>query len=82
MDNRTPKTIWRKKNFLTEQISNTISDPDQPFYAMCDAFNFRIGAALLQTHKGTNKMNLFQQTQDYLHKPNLNSLHLWEKAQL
>ena len=46
------------KKLLTEQISNTIPDPDQPFYAMCDAWNFGIGAALLQSHNGTNKMNL------------------------
>ena len=44
--------------FLTEQISNTTPDPDQPFYAMCDTANFGIGAALLQSHSGTNKMNL------------------------
>ena len=25
------------KKLLTEQISNTIPDPNQPFYAMCDA---------------------------------------------
>ena len=43
---------------LTEQISNTIPDPNQPFYAMCDASNFGIGAALLQSYSGTNKMNL------------------------
>ena len=43
---------------LTEQISNTIPDPNQTFYAMCDASNFGIGAALLQSHSGTNKMNL------------------------
>ena len=47
-----------KKILLKELISNTIPDPDRPFYAMCDAFNFVIGAALLQSHKGTNKMNL------------------------
>ena len=46
------------KKFLTEQISNTIPDPDQPFYAMCDASNFGIVAALLQSHSGINKMNL------------------------
>ena len=46
------------KKPLTEQISNTIPDPNQPFYAMCDASNFGIGAALLQSHSGTNKMNL------------------------
>ena len=46
------------KSFLTEQFSNTIPDPDQPFYARCDASNFGIGAALLKTHNGTNKMNL------------------------
>ena len=46
------------KKLLTEQISNTIPDPNQPFYAMCDASNFGIGAALLQSHSGTNKINL------------------------
>ena len=46
------------KKLLTEQISNTIPDPNQPFYAMCDASNFGNGAALLQSHNGTNKMNL------------------------
>ena len=46
------------KKLLTEQISNTIPNPNQPFYAMCDASNFGIGAALLQSHSGTNKMNL------------------------
>ena len=34
------------KKFLTEQILNTIPDPNQPFYAMCDASNFGINAAL------------------------------------
>ena len=47
-----------EKNLLTDQISNTMSDPDQPFYAMWDASNFRISAALLQSLKGTNRMNL------------------------
>ena len=28
------------KNLLTEQISNTIPDPNQPFHAMCDFSNF------------------------------------------
>ena len=46
------------KKLLTEQISNTNPDPNQPFYAMCDASNFGIGAALLQSHSGTSKMNL------------------------
>ena len=46
------------KKLLTEQISNTIPDPNQPFYAMCDASNFGIGAALLQSDNETNKMNL------------------------
>ena len=41
------------KKLLTEQISNTIPDPNQPFYAMCDASIFGIGAALLQSHSGT-----------------------------
>ena len=34
------------KKILTEQISNTIPNPNQPFYAMCHASNFVIGAAL------------------------------------
>ena len=46
------------KTLLTEQVSNKITDPDQPFYAICDASNFGIGAALIQFHNGTNKMNL------------------------
>ena len=46
------------RKLLTEQISNTIADPNQPFYAMCDASNFGVGAALLQSHNRTNKMNL------------------------
>ena len=46
------------KKLLTEQISNTIPDQNQPFYAMCDASNFGIGAALLQSYSGTKKMNL------------------------
>ena len=29
------------KKLLTEQISNTIPNPNQPFYAMCDASNFQ-----------------------------------------
>ena len=55
---------WTKKNTkkrfeqLKTQKSNTIPDPDQSFYAMCDASNFGIGAQLLQSHSGTNKMNL------------------------
>ena len=46
------------KKLLTEEISNTILDPNQLFYAMSDASNFGIGAALLQSQGGTNKMNL------------------------
>ena len=48
----------KSKKLLTEQMSNTIPDPNQPFYAMWDASNFGIGAALLQSHNGTNEMNL------------------------
>ena len=58
MDYRRSNKIQRNKTLMTEQISNTILDPNQPFYAMCDASNFGIGAALLQSHSGTNKMNL------------------------
>ena len=61
------------KKLLTEQISKTIPDPSQPFYAMCDASNFGIGAALLQSHSGTNKMNLNQQIPDYSLKQSYDS---------
>ena len=53
------KRFEELKTLLTERISNTIPDPDKPFYAMCDASKFDIGAALLQSHSETNKMNLF-----------------------
>ena len=43
---------------LTGQISNSIPDPDKLFYPMCDDSSFGIGAAILQLHKNTNKMNL------------------------
>ena len=46
------------KTLLTEKLSNTIPDPDQPFYAMCDASKFGIGAALLQSRNETIKINL------------------------
>ena len=49
------------KTLLTEQLSNTIPDPDQPLIAMCDASNFGIGAAFLQSHNGKNKLNLRKQ---------------------
>ena len=52
------KNDLTKKILLTEQISDTISDPDQPVYAMCDASDFEIGAAILQSHKISNKTNL------------------------
>ena len=38
-------------------MSITVPDADQPFYAMCDALYFGIGAALLQSNKITNKRN-------------------------
>ena len=51
------KRFQEKKTHLTKQISNTIPDPDKPFYVKCDASNFGIGAALFKSLKGTNKMN-------------------------
>ena len=52
------KLFKEVKKILTEQISKTVSDANRPFCAMCDASNFGIVAALLQSHSGTNKMNL------------------------
>ena len=46
------------KKLLTEQISNTIPHSNQPFYAIRDASSLSISAPLLQSHSGTNKMNL------------------------
>ena len=57
-------THWNAKNvyelnvFLTEPTSNTIPYPDQPFYSICDASKFGMGAALLQSQKNLSKMNL------------------------
>ena len=42
------------KKLLFEQISNKIQVPNQPFYAMCDASNFGIEAALLHSHNRTD----------------------------
>ena len=50
--------LKKSKKLLTEQISKTISDANQPFYAMCNASNFGIGAALMKSQNGSNKMNL------------------------
>ena len=58
------------KTLLTEQISNNVADQDQPIYAS----NFGIGAALLQSHNGTNKRNLISASSGYSHKLNLDSL--------
>ena len=58
MDNRTSKPIRRDKNSSHEQLANTTPDLNQPFFAMCDASNFGIDAALLQSHNETNKKKL------------------------
>ena len=60
MDNRTEhqKRFEELKTLLTEQISNTAPDPNQPFYAMCGASNFGIGSAFLKSHSRTNKLSL------------------------
>ena len=55
MENINQTRFGENKKLLTKQISNTIPDADQPIYAMCDASNFGIGAATLQSHIGTNK---------------------------
>ena len=49
------KRFEQNKRLLTEQISNTIPDPNQPFNAMCDASSFVTCAALLQSHNITRK---------------------------
>ena len=43
---------------FTEQISNTIPDSNQTFYAICEASKFGIDAAFLQSQKSTIKRNL------------------------
>ena len=53
-----PKRFEEIKTLLAEQIVKTIPSRYHLFYAMCDASNFGIGAALLQSQKGSNKMNL------------------------
>ena len=57
-----PQTRFEEiKKLLIEHISNTIPDPNQPFYA------------LLQSHSGTNKMNLISQIHDYSLKQSYDS---------
>ena len=58
MDTERQTRFEEIKKYLTEQFSNIIPDPNQPFYAMCDASKLGIGAALLQSHNGTNKIIL------------------------
>ena len=48
------------ENKKTLKRSNLIyySRPKSTFYAMCDASNFEISAALLQTHQGNEQLKL------------------------
>ena len=52
------KRFYWIKNLQTEETWDKIRNPYQPFYARCNGSNFGIGAALVQSHKGTNKTNL------------------------
>ena len=75
------KRFDEMKIVQTEQILNTIANADQHFYAMCDAFNFGIGKALLQSQKVQLKWISYQQDQEFLKKQNSDSLALWENIQ-
>ena len=66
------------KTLLTEKNPNTIEDPDQPFYAMCDTSNFGIGATLLQSHNGTNKMNLKSANSRFFYTSGTENLYNYE----
>ena len=70
------KRFEERKTLLTEQLSNTVPDPDQPINAMCDASSFGIGASLLQSHNEQIKCTSFPQTLGHSHKLNLDSLLL------
>ena len=59
------------KKLLTEQISNTIPDIDRPIYAMYEASNFGIGAALLQSHNGRNKITLISENSRFFRQAEL-----------
>ena len=67
------------KKFLTEKISITNPDPNQPFYALCDASNFGIGAALLQSHSGTIKLNLISANLKIIHSSRATTLNSNER---
>ena len=73
------KKIVEIKILLTEQISNTIPDPNQQFYAICDSSNFYNS---LQSHKGRNIMNILPPNSRVFLHANLDYLHLWENVQL
>ena len=49
MDPRTPKKFDRvKKEFTDGTLRLAIPNSEKPFYILCDASNYGIGAALLQ----------------------------------
>ena len=58
MDNRTSNTIWR--NQKTFHWTDFKHNPRSKSNFLCNVrcFKFGMGAALLQSHSGTNKMNL------------------------
>ena len=62
-----------------EEIKNLLTDQNQPFYAMCDASNFGIGAALLQSHSGINKMNLISGNSIIIHSSRATTLNSNER---
>ena len=49
------KCFDENKPVLSERISITILDPNQPFHAMSDASSFAIGASFSQSHQSTNE---------------------------
>ena len=46
------------KKTHNSSIFKTVPGPNQPFFAMCDPSKFEKIAALLESHQGTNQMNL------------------------
>ena len=58
MDHRTSNKIRRNKKLLTNKYQIQSLVRINQFYAMCGASKFGIGAEILQSHSGTNKMSL------------------------
>ena len=75
--------IWRTYKLFSLNKYQIPSQIQINHFMLCATPSISESAQLYYKHiKEQTKWTLFQQTQDYLHKPKLASLHSWKKAQL